>query len=703
MVDIEHQSLGAIDSKECYGSIESNSKKNEKLPLFLGRWEVSPEKLFRIAVACYVAWFAIHRICDIFYIFTVDARFPEGLGHMYPSEAQRLESVSYTQQVLLCGLVHRVLVFCVVMALVFLKGFAHLDTALRSFPTWLASSSIAGRPYNWCGNFKNHLLHGRFATSLANTFVGRVCGHIFHGRLATAIVDRVGFPLSIAELFLGAVYLSIIGTVFFLLSAPFMYWMQSIDLKFGFANSLSVSLGNFRVNAIASAIGMLIFSVPKKMMFLAVLQYRFGALLMWLGLVVGVIYSQSNTQSVAGMMGSNNKFPAGDFGVGRGFPLVESHNPYFPWISLNRIFWPDTFEALHKNVETFYTNDNSMGQLALTHEKSGEWTIKSKPGFGDVSKVPRLLAKTSDVEFPDLLKGLSVRSWSNSDSQGHPFTLQTHIGIRSGKELRDKLFGFAKERHIGIGGIYMVDGSYRDARANAFVTGSGNYSVIGLYDTLFLGSRGAEASEEQSEDDMPESQTLTQHVSEMVQGVDAEEQDGDHKAPRNSAPTQAMNDDEIVAILAHELAHAALNHMSMGIGAQLFTSLATFATLGWMAHSPLAGAALSLAAPLIHVGSCAFDHLVAPPLEGFMKIGTDGLTRHNEYQADGYATQISEKYGTGLQTALAKLSVNSNQDPDPPWFFELLHADHPTFANRWAHIEAVKKSTYGKDKKALGL
>merc|ERR1719506_350959 len=120
-----------------------------------------------------------------------------------------------------------------------------------------------------------------------------------------------------------------------------------------------------------------------------------------------------------------------------------------------------------------------------------------------------------------------------------------------------------------------------------------------------------------------------------------------------------------------------------------------------MAHSPLAGAALSLAAPLIHVGACAYDHLVGPPLDGFMKLGTDAITRKHEYEADEYAALISEKYGTGLQTALAKLSVNSNQDPDPPYFYEALHSDHPPFARRWEHIQKVKKKAYGKNTQTL--
>merc|ERR1719359_2735728 len=228
--------------------------------------------------------------------------------------------------------------------------------------------------------------------------------------------------------------------------------------------------------------------------------------------------------------------------------------------------------------------------------------------------------------------------------------------------------------------------------------GAGNQSIIGLYDTLFLGKRGKDQDEDDEEsemDQLAEGKSLIQHASEVVQGVDVEKQEQDGRAPRNSASTEAMNDDEIVAILAHELAHSALKHMEMGMAAQVATSFVTFATLGWMTQSPLAAAALSLSAPVLHVGACAYDNLVGPPLEGFMKLWTDGLTRHNEYEADAYAAMISEKYATGLQTALAKLSVNSNQDPDPPFFFEALHSDHPTFARRWAHIEATKKKAYG--------
>jgi len=525
---------------------------------------------------------------------------------------------------------------------------------------------IFGRPCTWCGNFKDHCWNGRLSTDLSNRF---------------------GFPLTVRELLFGALYLTLLGAVFYCISAPFMYWRQWIDLKYGFANSLSVNLNNFRLRVGLTVISMIFSAIPQKFAFLAVLQYRLGWVFMWAGMFIGIIYAQHNVAMIAPMMGLDTKFPTASFAVGRGFPLVETSATWAPWISLNRIFWPDKFSETLGNAapKVFYTDDKSKGQLAL-RDKGGKWELSGTAWFDPTLKVYAETKGGGDMQSS---------SWSIGDGQ-------THMGLRSGKELRDKLFGFAGERHIGVGQIYMVDGSHKDARANAFVTGAGNHSIIGLYDTLFLGKRGKEASEDDDEEIPAQSESMIQHMSEVIQDVDVEKDDRDSKAPRNSAPTMAMNDDEIVAILAHELAHSAMRHMEMGMAAQVVTSFMTFGAMGFMAHSPLAAAALSLTAPLVHVGSCAYDHVVGPTLEGVLKIFTDALTRHNEYVADEYAAKISERYATGLQTALAKLSVNSNQDPDPPHFWEALHADHPTFARRWAHIERAKIATYGNKKKAIG-
>jgi STE24 endopeptidase len=181
-------------------------------------------------------------------------------------------------------------------------------------------------------------------------------------------------------------------------------------------------------------------------------------------------------------------------------------------------------------------------------------------------------------------------------------------------------------------------------------------------------------------------------LSETVQAVDMSEE-GEHEV-WHSTPTQAMSDDEIMAILAHELGHAAMHDVEQNMIVQAVTSFMTFGTLGWMVQSPLLAMSMGLLAPIGHIAVFAYEHAVGPSLDMCIKFVTDGITRRKEYIADAYAAKVSKTYATGLQTALAKLVVNSNQDPDEPWFYEALHADHPTLANRWANIAKVKKELY---------
>jgi len=345
---------------------------------------------------------------------------------------------------------------------------------------------------------------------------------------------------------------------------------------------------------------------------------------------------------------------------------------------LNRVYFRDPFSA--SSSIAFRTKDKSKGQLSLTRSDSGKWVITGTPAEHGKTQVYAKTVAASDT--------FTSQPWTRD--------ADARVGQRSGSQLLDKLFMFARQRHIGIAQVYMIDGSHKDVRANAFVAGAGNSSVIGLFDTLFLGERSSAPSRRSSEVNAVESLALgespLQQISELVQAVDVGDAEDDREAPRHSAPTQAMEDDEIVAILAHELGHAALKHLEHGMVMHSITSFITFAALGWMAHSPFVAASLSLAAPILHIGAGAYDYVVGPPLEGITALFSTHLVRRNEYQADAFAASISEKYGTALQASLAKLCVNSNQDPDIPLFYDLLHHDHPSFALRWAHIEAVKKN-----------
>jgi len=413
----------------------------------------------------------------------------------------------------------------------------------------------------------------------------------------------------------------------------------------------------------------------------------------------------------------NGVFPDADFAVARGFPVVPSTNASHPWVSLNRIYYED------KDTGSYRTQDNSKGPVELAavkakHSQVEEWAFKDMDAGNDSEPLAETVAKVKPHQNSgEMLESLSDQSWKSGDQPD----VNAHIGVRHGKKLRKSLFGFAKDHNISVGDVYMVDGSSEDARANAFVAGAGANRAIGLYDTLFLGdhspanspdNKGADkvsyvgqalrsflliSNSEGETDPGPssmeeESRISIQRMSEALRAADASE--GKPQPLWRSAPARAMSDVEILAILGHELGHSALQHVEHGMVVQGVSSFATFALLGWMVHSPLLAASFSLAAPVGHVAVFAYNHIAGATFDGMMRIVTDGISRSNEYAADAYSAQVSKKYATGLQTALAKLTVSSSQDPSEPWFYEALHSDHPSFARRWGAIAKIQDHLY---------
>lgn len=688
--DLESSGLAAHAQQ--YGATEPGPDKlsAQDLPLFLGLYKVAPKTLYNIALGAYVAWFVVYRLADIVYIITVDARFPAGLSHLYPSEEERLASVSYTRQVLLCGFLHRCCVFTAVVTFVVLGLFGRFEAVLRStlalIPPWWEESRIRAccsacwSPFSKCGA-ACCVPFEKCAQFSCCLWCSNLRRRTSEGRLATEISNRFGFPLTWRELLFGALYMCLLAGGFYLISAPFMYWSGMTNLSYGFSNPLSTSGAKMRAKIVEGFFGAAFWGIPMKFLYLCILQYRRGWLFMYLSLMVLLIWAQYNIKVIAPWaLGMKNPFPDDIFAVGRGFPWVPTDQKDDPWISLNRIYFKD---PSYGPESTFSTRDKSKGQLTLTQHAAGTWTIQHPYSYPT-----KVYSETVSAVANHVLEGLRAGTWSVGAGDAR-------VGVRSGSHLRDKLYGFARDRHIGIAQIYMVDGSHKDIRANAFVAGAGNQSVVGLFDTLFLGQRNTESDGSSTLLKLTDGdESVVQHDGEIIQNVDTEMEKRDSEPPRNSAPTQAMGDDEIVSILAHELGHAALKHLEQGMVVQAITQLVTFATLGWMAHSPLAAAAFGLHAPILHVGAILYEHVVGLPVEGLMKFFTDALTRHNEYEADAYAALISKDYANALQTSLAKLSVNSNQDPDMPYFYEILHTDHPAFSRRWAHIEATKKEAY---------
>jgi STE24 endopeptidase len=200
-------------------------------------------------------------------------------------------------------------------------------------------------------------------------------------------------------------------------------------------------------------------------------------------------------------------------------------------------------------------------------------------------------------------------------------------------ELRDEITEFSKKAGFRLKNIYVIDGSKRSTKANAYFTGLGYKKRIVLFDTLI----------------------------------------------------QDLKKNEIVAVLAHEIGHYKKKHTLTGlIISFIHTGLILF-VLSLFIGSPVLSEALGTGQPSFHIGLIAFGVLYSP-ISTILGLGMNEMSRRHEYQADRYA---GERYEPGsLIAALKRLSGKnlSNLTPHPLYVF--FHYSHPTLLQR---IRALMK------------
>ncbi len=200
-------------------------------------------------------------------------------------------------------------------------------------------------------------------------------------------------------------------------------------------------------------------------------------------------------------------------------------------------------------------------------------------------------------------------------------------------ELRDAIEAFSVKAGFKLNNVFVMDGSKRSTKANAFFSGLGRRKRIVLYDTLI----------------------------------------------------NDLQTDEIVAVLAHEIGHYKLKHTLWGTITGVLQMGVILYIFGLIIGSPLLSKALGVQEPNFHIGLLSFGILYTPVsfITGvFMTI----ISRKNEYAADAYANQFN--LGDALISGLKTISSNalSNFTPHPMYVF--FHYSHPPLLQR---INAINK------------
>ena len=211
------------------------------------------------------------------------------------------------------------------------------------------------------------------------------------------------------------------------------------------------------------------------------------------------------------------------------------------------------------------------------------------------------------------------------------FNKQTPLGEG---ELRTEIEKFALKSGFKLDNIFVIDGSKRSTKANAYFSGLGSKKRIVLYDTLM----------------------------------------------------DKMTVEEIVAVLAHEVGHYKHKHTLINFLISLPYTLVLFFAFGFILQSDVLAQALGANEASFHLNALAFSILYSP-ISLVLDTAMHVLSRKFEYQADAFAAKYG--YGSQLESGLKKLTATSlgNLMPHPLYVF--FHYSHPTLFQR---ITAIRNS-----------
>jgi STE24 endopeptidase len=198
--------------------------------------------------------------------------------------------------------------------------------------------------------------------------------------------------------------------------------------------------------------------------------------------------------------------------------------------------------------------------------------------------------------------------------------------------LRTLIEEFSQKTGFRLRNIYIIDGSKRSTKANAYFSGFGPKKRIVLYDTL----------------------------------------------------QKELSEEEIVAVLAHEIGHYKKKHVLLNLVISVFITGLMLFLLSIVVNSPSLSRALGSEIASFHLGLIVFGILYSP-LSLIIGMLTNYISRKNEFAADRF---VRENYHPAvLALALKKLSVKnlSNMLPHPAYVF--FHYSHPPLLRRLEKLE----------------
>jgi STE24 endopeptidase len=201
-------------------------------------------------------------------------------------------------------------------------------------------------------------------------------------------------------------------------------------------------------------------------------------------------------------------------------------------------------------------------------------------------------------------------------------------------DLKTKIENYTQKVKFSLSGLFVIDGSKRSSKSNAFFTGFGKNKRIALYDTL-----------------------IENHT-----------------------------DEELVAVLAHEIGHYKKKHIVKGMILSIAHSALLFFLLSFFLNEQGLFDAFYMDEISVYAGFVFFGMLYAP-IEMILSVFMQISSRKHEFEADAFAVETTGSKEHMIST-LKKLSKDNLSNLTPHSWYVFLNYSHPPVLKR---IDAIKK------------
>ncbi|PSQ95935.1 MAG: peptidase M48, partial [Bacteroidetes bacterium SW_11_64_17] len=203
-------------------------------------------------------------------------------------------------------------------------------------------------------------------------------------------------------------------------------------------------------------------------------------------------------------------------------------------------------------------------------------------------------------------------------------------------DLRNSIFAYADSVDFPVNEVYVMDGSHRSNKANAFFTGFGANRRIVLFDTL----------------------------------------------------VEQLSVDELLSVVAHEMGHYKLHHIPQRIAISVVQTGVLFLLLSIFLQVDGLFQAFYVDQPAVYTGLLFFG-LLYSPVDLLLSIPLNAWSRHHEFQADRFAIETTGQ-GETLTSGLKRLAETNLSNLTPHSLTVTLDYSHPPLLDR---IESIRSIT----------